>query len=220
MKIRRYAPTLLPMMLLALAGCDEAPLVPDASAPAAISYATPRTESAATVASRSQCVHNPEWTNSNDSDPGVKLLLHMLSPSQKVVDQDAREWRFRANVRVWDDDGNACGGAQLESRHENEYYHLYFRSVTIASQDERRIVLEFDGEVESCSRRAGGGSDCRTGVFEATAVQQEHTGFGFPTNCDPVDWQWQLFYAEGGYSFAFEAYTRADLNLRVGPVIE
>lgn len=182
LKIQRCIPVLIAAVFSTLAGCDGTPVAPEASPIDAVSQIPAQTESAP-AASRSPCVNNLKQLSTQlNSGP----VLHLVAPSQEVVDQDGREWRFRVNVQVWDEDGNACGEARVSSAKftidrsppELEILDFIFGWGRIASQDERGIVLEFGGEVEICSQRGGGGSDCRTGSFEATAVQQEHTGSG------------------------------------------
>jgi hypothetical protein len=200
LKIQRCMPVLLAAVFCTLAGCDGTPVAPEASPIDAMRQITAQTESTPPAASRSQCTNNLH----------SGFVLHAVAPSQEVEGQDGRKWGFRANVLIWDDDGNACGEARIEpppsaakftidrSPPELEILDFTFGWGRIASQDERGIVLEFGGEVEICSQRGGGRSDCRTGFFEATAAQQEQTGSGMQPSVWTFSGDVPAQYNDGG----------------------
>jgi len=186
MNIRKCAPTTLCTLLLALAGCDGAPVEPQAS----IAEDAPLFAKA--VFKRCKPHVNPAPAAAPErAEPAVVAVAPQQSVDVDLGGYSRADGNFRAQLLGWET-GQACGQARLEV--EELYvgggtgilvYIVVFSGATVREVGGLTVV-ELVGEAEVCSEREG---ECRIQEVAGTVAEQ-------PNDDEPI---WQL-HGGGAYS--------------------
>lgn len=152
MKISTCVPALLTGALLALAGCDGAPMAPrtdTAEVPPRALLAEPVSSTA--MARRSQCVNNLKQMGLgfHNRHP-LGLIMHDPSIDVELGDDSRAAGSFFGHLLVGED-GEACGTAQLEF--DTGDLILLFISGGTMREEHDHLVVTFEGEAELCQER-------------------------------------------------------------------